>query len=120
MINLELMLDHTVQLGHDDAALQCRLLGEQLVVHQLVVAARIVGTYVGDIAPVHPQDTESAQCGRGYQPDHFMLAMSRKRYSSDRRYPVYLPINRMTPSRLTSSSGKLKVRCSTTRIDMTR
>jgi alkanesulfonate monooxygenase SsuD/methylene tetrahydromethanopterin reductase-like flavin-dependent oxidoreductase (luciferase family) len=84
-IYLELVFHHTVQFRHHDATLQGGLLGKQLVVNQLIVTARVVGANKGDIAAVHAQNAQPPQGGWRYQPDHFILAMSRKRYSSDRR-----------------------------------
>ena len=62
--NLVLVLDGAVQLRHRDAVRQGRLLGEQFVVNQRVIAARVVLADTGNIAPVHTQDTQLLEPAR--------------------------------------------------------
>ena len=83
--DLVLVLDGAEQLGNRDAVGQGGLLGQQLVIHQGIVAARIVLADKAYIAPVHAENTQLPEPARRDKGDHCCLSRSRKRYSSDRR-----------------------------------
>ena len=78
-VDLELVLDHPVQLRHHHVALQRGFLGEQLVVHELVITPRIIRADKRQVAPVHTENATLTQHGGLHQLDHFICAMSRKR-----------------------------------------
>ena len=84
-VDLELVLNHAVEFRHDNIALQGGLLGQQLVVDNLVVAPGIIGADEREIALVHAEDAPLPQDRGFHQPNHCIFAMSRNRYSSESR-----------------------------------
>jgi hypothetical protein len=87
ILALVLFRDHGVEFRHGDAARQRELLGQQLVVHQRIQAALVVGHDEIGVALVHAQHAEPAQAARGGEETHARGVpwKSRKRRNSDNR-----------------------------------
>ena len=109
-LDLALVCDDAIQLGHGHAGLQRQLLRDGLVIHARIKPARIETHDQLGIALVDPEHARLAQLFRLRK--HHCPASALKRLSSSRRYPVYLPARTTSARTTSSSSGNVNMRCS--------